>query len=206
MANWCSTTYAFTGPEDQITDFHNAIQQLLEESEESSIKKTDFGNGWLGNLLDAHDIDHDEENIYCRGYISYLGKNVDETDIEGEATFTLETETAWYPMHEVFDTIINTHYPDIQYFYMAEEFGCMLFKTNDINGIYFPDKYYLEVGGCEELSGSYCPDKKTMLIAVGNVFNQVFHSTEEMVEYLEDAEAEGIISDYFYLECDVVNS
>jgi len=197
MPNWCATSYVFTGPEDQIKSLHSSIKQLLEEP---SIKKTDFGNGWLGNLLYKHDIDPDKEDIYCRGSISYL----DEIDIEKETTFILETETAWRPMLEVFDAIINKNYPEIQYYYMAEEFGCLLFETNDINGVYFADRYYLWVEDHEKFE-SYYPDKETMLITVGNIFNQVFHSTEEMVECLKNAKAEGTIGGYFYLECDVVN-
>lgn len=61
--------------------------------------------------------------------------------MDGEV-IRLYTETAWSPCNEVFD-LVREKYPSLYYYFQAEEPGMGIYETNDISGVYFPDRYFL---------------------------------------------------------------
>ena len=56
---------------------------------------------------------------------------------------TISTETSWKEMSET-RHFIETCFPNLKIYYLEEEEGCERFYTNDVNKLYFKERYYLE--------------------------------------------------------------
>ena len=135
MPNWCTTSYVFRGDENEIKDFYNKIKSFT--SKERVLN--DFGNKWLGNIVDGFGFNWEE--IPCRGRMNYFP----ETE---EATYPdileLSTETAWEPMTEMWDKIIEKHYPSITYVLISEECGMGIYINTDLEGEDFPIRFSVD--------------------------------------------------------------
>jgi len=131
MPNWCFTSVVVDGNKKDVRSLYSIMSKL--ESRKKPLVDNGFGNTWLGCLVTK--LGGDWEKIYCRGSWSNLY-------YKGE-TLHFDTETAWGPMTEVFD-FIKTVYPSLKIYYSSEEPGCEVFVTNDIDGIHFPNRYYLD--------------------------------------------------------------
>ena len=137
MPNWCSTAYAIEGDAQEIKSLYELMKKL-EDMEKPSVENG-FGTAWLGCLVDA--LGKDWNNVSCRGEWSCLEMEDD--------TISFCTETAWSPCNEVFDLVCEK-FPSLSYYFKAEEPGLEIYETNDEDGTYFPDRYYLDACTPEE--------------------------------------------------------
>jgi len=156
MPNWCSTAYAIEGDANEIQDLYK-LMKGLEDMEIPSVPN-DFGTSWLGCLVDA--LGTDWQNVRCRGSWSCL-------ELE-EDVLKFSTETAWCPSNEVLD-LVREKFPSLRYYYITEEPGMEIYETNDDAGIYFPDRYYLDVCTPEE-----------------DYYNEYFTELQDVFKWLED--------------------
>ncbi|MGI6545477.1 MAG: hypothetical protein ACOX2M_03430 [Fastidiosipilaceae bacterium] len=141
MPNWCSTVYVITGEKNELEDFHRVLNELQGNP---SRLENDFGSLWLGNLLDYYGFDW--EQIECRG-------SIDEFSLETQDEhLRLYTETAWSAKHKVFEMIFDKYYPSLRFYYSDEELGSEIYETNDVEGVYFPDRYIVDI--CIEEGGN----------------------------------------------------
>lgn len=132
MANLCCSSYTFVGDEKEIKELYELMKGL--ENEEAPLAKSDYGQHWLGNLVVA--LGGKWSDIWCRGTW---------TDLTiGKGILTFMTETAWSPANELMDFICRK-YPSMEYFFYAEESGCLLYETNDIEGRFYPDRYVVNI-------------------------------------------------------------
>lgn len=134
MPNWCSTTYRIQGDSKDINSFHKLIQRL--EKRKKPYVPNGFGNLWLGCIVNK--LGGDWNKVYCRGEIVYYEKNED-------GTLSIMTETAWSEMSE-WRHFIESKYPSFKIYFSSEECGCEYYITNDSEGRYFPERYYLDSG------------------------------------------------------------
>lgn len=146
MPNWCYTQIIFHGSKTEIEDFHAKIIEWTSHGNPKSVC-SGFGPGWLGNILYSVDledrIDADENRIRCRGTLEYI-EDV-EVISEDEATFYIDTETAWVPMTIMWsETIKALKYETIGFSYMAEEPGCELYEIYDPYGD-FVEEYRVDM-------------------------------------------------------------
>lgn len=148
MPNWCFTQMIFHGAKEEIKDFHSKIEEWTSKN----YQENGFGVNWLGNVLHGAGlgdrINSDVDSLRCRGNITYLGE-VETFKGSTEATFNLDTETAWCPMTLMWsEVIITLGYKTIGFSYCAEEPG---FEIYDIYDPYrdFDMKYRVDmyVGG-----------------------------------------------------------
>lgn len=133
MPNWCSTTYHIKGNELEMQALYAGLQAA---SRENAIENG-FHGLWLGNIL-AH-LGYAEEDITsnrvcpCRGTVEYLNIKGDGREI------TIDTETAWAPMHEPIYWMVEKYAPNATIRWTAIEPGCGIFERN----YYDPDVEYL---------------------------------------------------------------
>lgn len=135
MPNWCFSNYVAEGPKEQLQKLYNTMTEL-EAMPAPGLIENGFGSSWLGNLVAALGVDPlAQSNFRCRG--EYY--NVDWNQ-SGYLTF--DTMTAWC---EADDTrrLIEEKFPGIHLYFISEEFGCSYWATNDIEGKYFSERYYL---------------------------------------------------------------
>lgn len=144
MPNWCFTQMIFHGEKEEIEDFHAKIKEWTSKNYQAN----GFGTAWLGNVVYGaglgHRVNSETERLACRGDIVYLGE-VETFKWSTGATFNLDTETAWAPMCEMWNEVINSqNYKTVGFSYRAEEPGCEIYEIYDPYGD-FSDKYYVEV-------------------------------------------------------------
>jgi len=150
MPNWCYSTYAFKSTNANKDNLQRLHQKLAGVVMKPSGVDMDFANGWLGEVATVHGLDF--EQIPCRGEITHLDALIkgggDDCGSHFEAYddcyFKLETETAWCPMTELCDAVIE-QYEGVSYVYVAEEAGCDIFINTDIEGQFFDQRYLLEI-------------------------------------------------------------
>lgn len=182
MPNWCSTEYYVVGSKRELSDLNKKMERL--ENRKESLVKNDFGNTWLGNLVES--LGGDWKKVYCRGGWGCREYNKEKN------TLTFTTETAWCEMDE-WREFIESCYKTIKMLYVTEELGCGIYQTNDKEGVFFKDKYVLDytedveyfetidqaVEFIEELIGLKIEDKTV---------NGIQEKLDEYVEKNEDEE------------------
>lgn len=182
MPNWSTTEYYVVGSKKELSDLNEKMEKL--ENRKESLVKNDFGNTWLGNLVES--LGGDWEKVYCRGQWMCRVYNKENNSL----TFT--TETAWCEMDE-WREFIESCYKTIKMLYVTEEPGCGIYQTNDLEGVFFKDKYVLDytedveyfetidqaVEFIEELIGLKIEDKTV---------NGIQEKLDEYVEKNEDEE------------------
>lgn len=133
MPNWCNTDYCILGSKKELSDLNKKMEKL--ENRKKSLVKNGFGNTWLGNLVKS--LGGDWEKVYCRGQWMNREYNKEKN------TLNFTTETAWREMDE-WRKFIESCYTTIRILYVAEEPGCGIYQTNDLDGVFFKDKYILD--------------------------------------------------------------
>lgn len=182
MPNWCTSAYVICGNASETKELYDLMSKLQAMKEPSV--ENGFGTTWLGCLVEALGGDYNE--IYCRG---------DWNNLEaGDGVLTLSTETAWGPCNEVFDFLCSK-YPSLRYYFQSEEPGMGEYLTNDSNGYYFSEKYYVDI--CtpdEKYLTEYFRDSLSMFKWFEDLLEQPINSeqdikaiTEKWQEVNEDA-------------------
>ena len=83
----------------------------------------------------------DWNDVRCRG--SWNGLEMDGDVLK------FSTETAWAPCSETFD-LVREAFPNLRYYFQAEEPGMEVYETNDEFGTYFSDRFFLDACSPEE--------------------------------------------------------
>ena len=141
MPNWCLTNIHISGKKSDIQTLYKRFSDAIERDDGGqepgyfTAGLTHYGKRWLGNLL-LYIGEEIKENggPRCRGTVSYY----DLCD-DGEG-ITIQTDTAWVPMLQVFVKFKNKYAPNAEITYCAEEPGCELFWKNDDSW----EDYYVE--------------------------------------------------------------
>lgn len=191
MPNWCSTTYLFYASEKQ---YESELDKFVNEIQDATSKprlKNGFSNRWLGNVCDAYGIDW--QSVDCRGQITEI-----EEIVEG---VIVRTETAWSPMHEMWEIILQNHFPHLGFDYIAEESGCDIYvKHNTVE--YFTEKYLVD--GCSDDGECYeYLDKEEYIVDYANdLFSKHYGSKfvvpEEVYAFSEQLDMSGSNGDYYF--------
>ncbi len=133
MPNWSFSSYVIEGKKSEIDELEELMNRL--DSTEKPAVENGFGTNWLGCIV--HELGADWNEVRCRGSWSDL-KRLDECAI------SMNTETAWAPCNETFDLICQ-HFPSLRYYYSSEEPNMCEYWTNDVEGKYFPERYYIDL-------------------------------------------------------------
>ena len=135
MANWASTAYAIEGPKETLQKIEKAI--LEHPVEEGS------SEDWEGNVLTALGIEWENKKPDGTGYYmrGFIRMDVEPWYTES-GTLRFDAEEAWGATD--LNEVLEKNIPDIKVFYVVEEPGEEVYATNDKEGKYFPDRYYVD--------------------------------------------------------------
>lgn len=190
MANWCDTDYAFEGNITEVLALHKKLSSTLNTKPKVD---TDFGSGWLGNVAINHGLDW--KTVPCRGHIYYID---DPIICDSHASFILSTETAWKPLTYIWDRIISDHYPSISYVYKAEEPGQLLYINTDTEGVYFPERYVIDMDIPKDVLGvdiykyEIYESEADLLRDLNKITNRQFNSFIEASEFFDTIASDHI--------------
>lgn len=167
MPNWCTTSYVFRGNENEIKDLYDKLKSFTSKERIPN----DFGYCWLGNIVDGFKFDWKE--IPCRGRIDYFPESYNNNNPD---RLELSTETAWEPMTEMWDKIIEKYYPSITYVLIAEECGSNLYINTDLAGDDFSTRFSVDFKLPSKYTygspnGFYADCEENLV----KIFNSIFH-------------------------------
>lgn len=155
MANWASTSYRIEGSKSDLEKVYNVIDSFMTERQEPV--DTTASKEWEGNIVTA--LGASDEQIsknYLRGFIQ-------EYEMDGD-TIRIEAEEAWGASD--FRDVLKQLMPELTIYYIVEEPGCEVYATNDRDGKYFTDRFYVDacVKGNYE-SEYFCTEEEAMAYA-----------------------------------------
>lgn len=133
MSNTCFTTYKIVGKKESVAKLHKTIKDLDDRKTPLVENQWYHPKGWLGCLIAA--LGGNPEEVLCRGTITHYELKDD--------VLTVNVESAWTEMDET-RHYIKACFPDLRIYYFEEEEGCEIFNTNDAEGVFFWERYYLD--------------------------------------------------------------
>ena len=134
MPNWAFTDYAIEGPKETLQKIEQAV--LHHDVEENSAED------WEGNVLIALGTTWnrggpDEGGKYMRGFIRDAPHWCNDNK-----TLSLFAEEAWGVTD--FNEVLEENFPDIKVYWSTEESNEGIYATNDREGKYFPDRFFVD--------------------------------------------------------------
>lgn len=123
MPNFAITNLTFNGPDAR------KLYDNVKHWTSFSTLETDFGDMWLGNiainsgLVNAEHI-NDPDTPRCRGYICDISEFDDDC-------FEVQEETAWVPMTNVWQRVVDLYNYDVEITFVGEESGNQVYLSND---------------------------------------------------------------------------
>lgn len=196
MSNTCFTTYKVVSENKKdVTKLFKTIKRL--DGRKTPLVKNGWYDPklWLGCLVKA--LGGDPQKVYCRGTITFYEM---EDDV-----LTLNTETAWAEMSET-RHFIESCFPGMKIFYIEEESGCERFYTNDSEGIYFKDRYYLDGFDDSEYFETLEEAAKYVKEIVGHDVEADFDAIDKVLsDYVEEHEEDDPDCYYSFHEFKEVN-
>lgn len=196
MSNTCFTTYKVVSENKKdVTKLFKTIKRL--DGRKTPLVKNGWYDPklWLGCLVKA--LGGDPNKVYCRGTITFYEM---EDDV-----LTLNTETAWAEMSET-RHFIESCFPGMKIYYIEEESGCERFYTNDSEGIYFKDRYYLDGFDDSEYFETLEEAAKYVKEIVGHEVEADFDAIDKALsDYVEEHEEDDPDCYYSFHEFKEVN-
>lgn len=196
MSNTCFTTYKVVSENKKdVTQLFKTIKRL--DGRKTPLVKNGWYDPklWLGCLVKA--LGGDPQKVYCCGTITFYEM---EDDV-----LTLNTETAWAEMAET-RLFIESCFPGMKIYYIEEESGCERFYTNDSEGIYFKDRYYLDGFDDSEYFETLEEAAKYVKEIVGHDVEADFDAIDKALsDYVEEHEEDDPDCYYSFHEFKEVN-
>lgn len=140
--------------------------ELFKERYEKAYRAQQENNHWgTYELFVAHNYDGEsvlKRDDYIRGPIYECGRIKYD---DGDFWLSFEFESAWSPMIDGLQTILNENYKTLRMVVIAEECGCDIYINTDTQHRFFKDKY------C-----TYDDDKGS----------EYFTSDEDLIKYMKE--------------------
>lgn len=137
MANYCSNSIVFYSKDKEVlSDLLDRINSTMDITKDYSVydllRTYDYNRAEIRGMTD------------CRDYFSYADKEVSQSS-GGYYICKVQTESAWYPNLDTFYKLLKDKYADkIKMKYMSEEPSSDTFISNDVNNIFFKDRYKID--------------------------------------------------------------
>ena len=172
MANWASTSYAIEGSKSDLERVFNVIKDFVKNNVKPV--EANASKEWEGNIVKALGAtDEQMKNNYLRGFI--------QTYEIIDGVLHLEVEEAWGATD--FRHLLVKLMPELTIYYIVEECGCEVYATNDSDGKYFTDSYYVDACIDEDYFSDYFNTEKHVLVYVAQLLNREVISMEEIDEW-----------------------
>lgn len=175
MANWASTSYAIEGSKSDLERVFNVIDGFVKGNvkpvEENTSKE------WEGNIVTALGAtDEQMKNNYLRGFI--------QTYEIIDGVLHLDAEEAWGTTD--FRHLLAKLIPELTIYYIVEECGCEVYATNDCDGKYFTESYYVDICIDGDYFSEYFDTEKQVLAYVAQLLKKESVTMKEIDEWNEE--------------------
>lgn len=180
------TAYVIEGPQEDLKKIYDAIKNpsIQDDSSpewEGNVLNT-LGIEWVQEEHHLNDNGEFENNggYYVRGFI-FEDPQLDET-------LSFSAEEAWGLTD--FRILLKKHFPDIKVYWVVEEAGSDVFATNDTEGKYFPERYYVDIWTDETDGIEYFSDNESALKYVSNMTKGAVNSIEDIDKFNDEHSGE----------------
>jgi len=180
MPNYCDNRIGFICDEANTGELEKLYAVLKKICTTHYYCKEGFGNAWLGRVALKHELDF--ERIPCTGEI------YDIWDLDVGAThFIIRTETYWRVTRELWDAVLK-QYIGIRYVYISEETSGGEYFNSDVEGICFPEKYFIYANISDSSYDELPPEYFTDRITADELFDEThrFNSFEELQSFMSE--------------------
>ena len=134
MANCCCTLYAVRGPKENIARLRQTLLSVKDPENPGDM------DPWAGYFFQAIGKDPDQYLDNC-GWIPNYESAFALSEDESELRFWVESK--WTRIENLAAVIAEVF--DVAVWFMEEELGCDVFRTNDVDHTVFPDYVILDV-------------------------------------------------------------
>ena len=193
MANWASTSYRIEGSKEDLEKVYNVIDEFM--SERRKPVEVDASNEWEGNIVRALGAtDEQMKNNYLRGFI-------EEYEMDGDI-IRIEAEEAWGTTD--FRQVLAQLMPELTIYYIVEEPGCEVYATNDADGKYFPERFYVDAYVNGDYQSEYFDTEEQAMTYVANLLGKEEVCKNELENWNECHEEDNnfiYIHEFEIVEC-----
>ena len=175
MANWASTSYAIEGNKSDLESVFNVINDFVK----SNVKpvEANASKEWEGNIVKALGASEEQmKNNYLRGFI--------QTYEIIDGVLYIEAEEAWGATD--FRHLLAKLMPELTIYYIVEECGCEVYATNDCDGKYFTESYYVDICIDGDYFSEYFDTEKQVLAYVAQLLKKESVTMKEIDEWNEE--------------------
>ena len=184
MANWASTSYRIEGSKSDLQKVFNVIDDFMTGRKKPDEERTSME--WEGNIVKELGATEEQmKNNYLRGFIQTY-------EMDGDVV-SIEAEEAWGATD--FRHVLAQLMPEHTVYYIVEEPGCEVYATNDSEGKYFTDKFYVDACIDGSYESDYFTTKESAMKYAASLLGKEEVTVEE-VEAWTDAQ-EG--DDFLYI-------
>ena len=175
MANWASTSYAIEGNKSDLERVSNVINDFVK----SNVKpvEANASKKWEGNIVKALGASEEQmKNNYLRGFI--------QTYEIIDGVLYIEAEEAWGATD--FRHLLAKLMPKLTIYYIVEECGCEVYATNDCDGKYFTESYYVDTCIDGDYFSEYFDTEKQVLAYVAQLLKKESVTMKDIDEWNEE--------------------
>lgn len=183
MANWASTSYAIEGSKDSLNNIYLAVLAAVNS-----------------------DSDKYEEYQVCNklGFTEaelekfYLGGVIEEEPYFNNDVLRINAEERWglQDFHE----LLKQKFPDITIYWIVEEQGCEIYCTNDKEGKYFSDRYWVDTCIDGDYQSEYFKTEEAVYKWLANITNNRVKNDEDVESFNSDYEdSEACDENFIYI-------
>lgn len=175
MANWASTSYAIEGSKSDLERMFNVINDFVK----SNVKpvEANASKEWEGNIVKALGASEEQmKNNYLRGFI--------QTYEIIDGVLYIEAEEAWGATD--FRHLLAKLMPKLTIYYIVEECGCEVYATNDCDGKYFTESYYVDICIDGDYFSEYFDTEKQVLAYVAQLLKKESVTMKDIDEWNEE--------------------
>ena len=162
MANYCSNDIAFyCGDNERLEAFRKLMVESFRESRHGTVRDFVIKCGYS----------QEEAIQFTDGRDTFVDIADELSEKEGVYYFIVQTESAWSPNVEVFFKVIREKFnDDFGIEYCSEEPGMSIYINTDVEGFFFPDRYYLDSCINDEYETEYFETKQEVLLWIKDKF------------------------------------
>lgn len=91
-----------------------------------------------------------------------------------------------------FNEVLEQKFPDIKVYWVVEESGCEVYCTNDREGKYFPERYYVELCQDDICDFEYFKTEESMYKWLSEKTGSRIHNAETVEQFNQDYEEEAL--------------
>lgn len=185
MANWASTSYRIEGSKSDLERVFGVIDDFIKGRVAST--REDATADWEGNIVKALGaMDEEIDNNYLRGFIQ-------DYELDGD-TIRIEAEEAWGATD--FRHVLRKLMPKLAIYYIVEESGCEVYATNDVDGKYFTERFYVDACIDGDYRNEYYTNKEDAMKDIAEMLKKEQVSESEIEDFNKKHDGDD---DYIYL-------